>query len=124
MRVAVAVILALFLIALAAIAWAVVLPSPTQAGPLLDHSRLRPQGGRYVSAFPEPKHLNPFTTTDYVTSGQVLRYTHDTLMQLDAETGEPSDGVAELVETSPDHWKIARGSSGLGGPAAKPRPGH
>lgn len=103
MRVAVGVILALFLGAVGMITWAVMSPALGRAEAVpLDHSRPRPQGGRYVSAVPEPKDLNPLTTVDLIATGQVLRYTHDHLMRLDPETAEPVDSVAELVETSPD----------------------
>jgi peptide/nickel transport system substrate-binding protein len=81
------------------------LEASAQQAPL-DHSRPRPRGGWYVGALPEPEHLNPFTTKGYVARGQILRYTHDTLMRLDPETAEPLDSLAERVQTSRDGRQV------------------
>ena len=108
MRVVVGVIVVLFLACLAVTTWAIVLPSPrgAQVGPPLDHSRPLPQGGWYTGAFSDPKHLNPFTTNGYVARNHVLRYTHDTLMRLDPQTGRPVPGLGTPIQTSPDGRRV------------------
>ncbi|MHC4899112.1 MAG: ABC transporter substrate-binding protein, partial [Planctomycetota bacterium] len=108
MRVKVWVILVPVLVVLGLLVWLAIAPlleASAQQAPL-DHSRARPQGGWYVGALPEPEHLNPFTTKGYVARGQILRYTHDTLMRLDPETAEPLDSLAERVQTSRDGRQV------------------
>lgn len=64
--------------------------------PPLDPTRTRPQGGVYVGPITDPPHLNPFTTSDAVARTMVLRYTHDALLELDAERGELRSAVADV----------------------------
>ncbi len=65
----------------------------------LDATRSRPQGDVLVGAFPEPKHLNPLTNIDAAVRSWVLRFTHDTLCEIDAQTGAVRPALAESVVT-------------------------
>jgi len=65
--------------------------------PPLDASRPLPQGGFWTGAATEPPDLNPFTTSDAV-ARLVLRYTHDTLLERDPDTGSVAPAVAEAIE--------------------------
>ncbi len=65
----------------------------------LDDTRLRPQGDLLVGAFPEPKHLNPLTNIDAAVRSWVLRFTHDTLCEIDAQTGAVRPALAESIVT-------------------------
>ncbi len=64
--------------------------------PRLDEARPRPQGGFCRIAITDPPHLNPFTSSDAVARTLVLRYTHDTLMELDPERAELRAAVGEV----------------------------
>lgn len=68
------------------------------SGPTLDPSRPRPQGGVYVVAVTEPGDLDPFTTAGAVARRYVLRYTHDTLRELDPADGRVRNALATHVE--------------------------
>jgi peptide/nickel transport system substrate-binding protein len=70
--------------------------------PALDHARPRPQGGFYVGATAEPGHLNLLTTSDAVARSLILRYTHDTLLEIDLDTGTLVPAVAEAVAVDDD----------------------
>ena len=77
-------------------------PPPGDFEVTLDHTRPLPQGDVYVGNFPEPPHLNPFTSSDAVALGYVVRFTHDSLLSLDSQTGELVPALAEVVEQSED----------------------
>ena len=69
--------------------------------PALDSGRPLPQGGFWVGACSEPADLNPFTSSDAVARSMVLRYTHDTLLERQPDTGEPIAAAAEAVDLEP-----------------------
>ncbi len=64
--------------------------------------RPRPQGDLYVSAVPEPRSINPYATLDVVGRRLVLRYTHDTLLELAPEDARLRPALAEVLGSSAD----------------------
>lgn len=91
--------------------WQETAPSAA-TNPELDDSRPRPQGDSWSGVYPEPATLNPFTTQGAVARRYVLRYTHDTLMDLDPETAALRPALAETVVSSEDglrHEFVLRG---------------
>lgn len=97
MRALIAVVFALVLIG-GLIYWVAAKPADPLPGARLDHTRPRPQGGSYTIAVAEPATLNPFTTVGAVARSTVLRYTHDTLMELDPKDGSLRPALATHVE--------------------------
>lgn len=65
-------------------------------------ARLRPQGGSYTLAAPEPGSLNPFTADSPVARRLVLRYVVDTLFDQDPRDAALRPAIAVSVETEPD----------------------
>lgn len=65
-------------------------------------TRVRPQGDTLIGAFAEPRDLNPFTTSDATVRRWVLRFTHDTLRDLDPQTGAVRPALAESIVLEPD----------------------
>lgn len=90
--------------AVAGLGWQVLRLHPEQRpapGPALA-GRVRPQGDAYVSPVPRPLDLNPFTTSDQVSRRMVLRYTHDTLLDLDGRDLSLRPGLAAVESTGPE----------------------
>jgi len=62
----------------------------------------KPQGHVYTGVAEEPSDVNPFTTSDNVARGLVLRYTHDTLLDRDPGDGLLRPALAEQFEPAAD----------------------
>lgn len=62
---------------------------------VLAEGKTRPQGGFYTACYPEPRDLNPFTTTELVAKRAVLQFTHEALLDWDPETGALRPALAE-----------------------------
>lgn len=79
--------------------WVFVLnPAPVvRGGP--SAVRERPQGDAYVLAASEPANLNPFTTTLATARRLVLKYTHDTLLDLDPVAARLRPALATHVRS-------------------------
>jgi ABC-type transport system substrate-binding protein len=82
------------------------LASTTFAPALVDVLRPRPQGDWLVGAFPEPRDLNPFTTSDATVRRWVLRFTHDTLRELEPRTGAVRPALATAIDVDGSEWRI------------------
>lgn len=93
------------LLALGTLGWCVsrgtgTTPVPTPAAVA---ARSRPQGDYFVSNLPErPRDLNPFTTLSSSVQRMMLRYTHDTLLDLAPKDAAVRPALAEVVERSAD----------------------
>lgn len=84
-------------------------PRPGVASP--SPARALPQGDVLVGALPEPKHLNPFTNVDAAVRTWVLRFTHDTLSDLEPQTGQLRPALAEAITPESDgtlHIRLRR----------------
>ncbi|MEM7199573.1 MAG: ABC transporter substrate-binding protein [Planctomycetota bacterium] len=68
--------------------------------------RVRPQGGAMVGAVTAPNDLNPFTTQEQVARRFVLRYTHDTLLDLDPQQGTLRPAAAITHERLDDGRRV------------------
>lgn len=69
-------------------------PSGAWPNVALDRARPLPQGDFLVGAFPEPSHLNPLTSIDPAVGNWVVRFTHDTLREVDAVSGRVGPALA------------------------------
>ena len=94
------------LAALLGLAYCVTQRTATTPVPVAGHvlaSRQFAQGDFFASNVPErPRDLNPFTTVASSVQRMVLRYTHDTLLDLDPRDAAVRPALAEVVERSSD----------------------
>lgn len=89
----------------AAVYWTLRSVQPGVAAPApLPSGKTRPQGGWLVVPAQEPERLNPLTTQS-LRDANVLRYTHDGLLDLDPRTGRLRAGLARVEsQENPRSW--------------------
>jgi len=108
MRLFSAVILLLALVVAALLVWVLGGFEPSASAttgkmPAVLHGKA--QGHVFTGATEEPSDVNPFTSRQVVAQAQVLRVTHDALLDRDSQTGELRNALAESYELSADGSK-------------------